>query len=56
MRERVPFDARWISSTLLNFKLDDVKLAVQDFGVQGLTITEVQGFGRQRGTGPRGPA
>ncbi len=31
------------------FKVDDVKSAVQDFGVQGLTITEVQGFGRQRG-------
>ncbi|MDQ1382422.1 MAG: nitrogen regulatory protein 1 [Actinomycetota bacterium] len=31
------------------FKLDDVKTAVQEFGVQGLTMTEVQGFGRQRG-------
>ena len=31
------------------FKLDDVKEAVQDFGVQGMTIAEVQGFGRQRG-------
>ena len=31
------------------FKLDDVKEAVQEFGVQGMTITEVQGFGRQRG-------
>ena len=31
------------------FKLEDVKAAVQDFGVQGLTMTEVQGFGRQRG-------
>lgn len=31
------------------FKLDDVKTAVQDFGVHGITITEVQGFGRQRG-------
>jgi len=31
------------------FKLDDEKTALQDFGVQGLTITEVQGFGRQRG-------
>jgi nitrogen regulatory protein P-II 1 len=31
------------------FKLDDVKAAVQDLGVQGLTMTEVQGFGRQRG-------
>ena len=31
------------------FKLDDVKSAVQDLGVQGLTMSEVQGFGRQRG-------
>jgi nitrogen regulatory protein P-II 1 len=31
------------------FKLDDVKAALQDHGVQGLTVTEVQGFGRQRG-------
>ncbi len=31
------------------FKLDDVKAAVQELGVQGLTITEVQGYGRQRG-------
>jgi nitrogen regulatory protein P-II 1 len=31
------------------FKLDDVKAAVQDFGVHGLTITDAQGFGRQRG-------
>ena len=31
------------------FKLDDVKDAVKDLGVQGLTISEVQGFGRRRG-------
>jgi nitrogen regulatory protein P-II 1 len=31
------------------FKLDDVKTAVQSFGVKGLTMSEVQGFGRQRG-------
>ena len=31
------------------FKLDDVKAAVQALGVQGLTTTNVQGFGRQRG-------
>jgi len=31
------------------FKLDDVKEAVQAIGVQGMTITESQGFGRQRG-------
>ena len=31
------------------FKLDDVKAAAQELGVRGLTTTEVQGFGRQRG-------
>ena len=31
------------------FKLDDVKDALRDFGVAGLTISDVQGFGRQRG-------
>jgi nitrogen regulatory protein P-II 1 len=40
---------RLVVGIIKPFKLDDVKAAVQDFGVQGLTITEVQGFGRQRG-------
>ena len=31
------------------FKLDDVKEALKVLGVHGLTVTEVQGFGRQRG-------
>ncbi len=31
------------------FKLDEVKEALKDVGVHGLTLTEVQGFGRQRG-------
>jgi len=31
------------------FKLDDVKAAVQELGVHGMTVNEVQGFGRQRG-------
>ena len=31
------------------FKLDDVKDAMKDLGVQGLTVSDVQGFGRQRG-------
>ncbi len=31
------------------FKLDDVKEALKDLGVQGMTLTEAQGFGRQRG-------
>lgn len=31
------------------FKLDDVKQALADMGIQGMTVTEVKGFGRQRG-------
>ena len=31
------------------FKLDDVKAALQALGVNGMTVTEVQGYGRQRG-------
>ena len=31
------------------FKVDDVKDAIKDLGVQGLTVSDVQGFGRQRG-------
>ena len=38
-----------VTAIIKPFKLDDVKTAVKDFGVQGLTLSEVQGFGRQRG-------
>jgi nitrogen regulatory protein P-II 1 len=31
------------------FRVDDVKDALKDLGIQGLTISDVQGFGRQRG-------
>jgi nitrogen regulatory protein P-II 1 len=31
------------------FKLDDVKDALKDVGIQGMTVSDVQGFGRQRG-------
>ena len=31
------------------FKLDDVKDAIKELGIQGLTVSDVQGFGRQRG-------
>ena len=31
------------------FKLDDVREALSDIGVQGVTVTEVKGFGRQKG-------
>ena len=31
------------------FKLDEVKEALQDVGIQGITVTEAKGFGRQKG-------
>lgn len=38
-----------IEAIVKPFKVDDVKEALSEIGVQGLTITEVKGFGRQRG-------
>ena len=40
---------RLVTAVIKPFKLDDVKTALEAFGVQGMTVTEVQGFGRQRG-------
>ena len=40
---------RLVTAVIKPFKLDDVKSALEAFGVQGLTVSEVQGFGRQRG-------
>ncbi|WP_420432665.1 P-II family nitrogen regulator [Hyphobacterium sp.] len=38
-----------IEAVIKPFKLDDVRDALQDIGVQGMTITEAKGFGRQKG-------
>ena len=38
-----------ITAIIKPFKLDDVRQALGDIGVQGLTVTEVKGFGRQKG-------
>ncbi|MGV6816804.1 MAG: P-II family nitrogen regulator [Thiotrichales bacterium] len=38
-----------ITAIVKPFKLDDVRKALSDIGVQGITITEVKGFGRQKG-------
>jgi len=38
-----------IEAIIKPFKLDDVKEAVKDIGIQGMTVTEVKGFGRQKG-------
>jgi len=38
-----------ITAIIKPFKLDDVRQALADVGVQGVTVTEVKGFGRQKG-------
>ncbi len=38
-----------ITAIVKPFKLDDVREALSDIGVQGVTVTEVKGFGRQKG-------
>jgi nitrogen regulatory protein P-II 1 len=38
-----------IEAIVKPFKLDDVKQALSDIGLQGMTITEVKGYGRQKG-------
>ncbi|MGH8987264.1 MAG: P-II family nitrogen regulator [Acidimicrobiales bacterium] len=38
-----------VVAVLKPFKLDDVKEALKSLGVRGMTLTEAQGFGRQRG-------
>jgi nitrogen regulatory protein P-II 2 len=38
-----------ITAVIKPFKLDEVRQAVADIGIQGLTVTEVQGYGRQHG-------
>ena len=40
---------RLVTAVVKPFKLDDVKTALEGIGVQGMTVSEVQGFGRQRG-------
>jgi len=38
-----------VSAIIKPFKLDDVREALSEIGVQGITVTEVKGFGRQKG-------
>ena len=42
-------DMKLIMAIIKPFKLDDVREALTPLGVQGLTVTEVKGFGRQKG-------
>jgi nitrogen regulatory protein P-II 1 len=38
-----------VTAIVKPFKLDDIKSALQQWGVNGMTVSEVQGFGRQKG-------
>jgi len=38
-----------VTAIIKHFKLDDVREALSEIGVQGITVTEVKGFGRQKG-------
>ncbi|WP_415883147.1 P-II family nitrogen regulator [Neptuniibacter sp. QD72_48] len=40
---------KMVSAVIKPFKLDDVREALSEIGVQGITVTEVKGFGRQKG-------
>ena len=40
---------KMVCAIIKPFKLDDVREALADLGVQGITVTEVKGFGRQKG-------
>jgi nitrogen regulatory protein P-II 2 len=40
---------KMIAAVIKHFKLDDVKDALSQAGIQGMTVTEVKGFGRQKG-------
>lgn len=40
---------KWINAIIKPFTLDDVREALAEVGIQGMTVTEVKGFGRQHG-------
>ena len=40
---------RIVTAIIKPFKLDEVRQALSDLGIRGITVTEVKGFGRQKG-------
>lgn len=46
---RRPLLMKMVTAIIKPFKLDDVREALSEIGVQGITVTEVKGFGRQKG-------
>jgi nitrogen regulatory protein P-II 1 len=49
VRPREDSDMKKIEAIIKPFKLDEVKEALQEIGLQGITVTEAKGFGRQKG-------
>src|ERR1019366_1028484 len=48
-RDGGPHFMKKIEAIIKPFKMDEVKTALMDLGIQGLTVSEVKGFGRQKG-------
>jgi nitrogen regulatory protein P-II 2 len=48
-RQAKELTMKLITAVVKPFKLDDVRTALSEVGVQGMTVTEVKGFGRQKG-------
>jgi len=47
--KREVYSMKLVTAIIKPFKLDDVREALHEIGVQGMTVTEVKGFGRQKG-------
>ena len=48
-RRKVYFDMKKLEAIIKPFKLEEVKEALAELGIEGMTVTEVKGFGRQKG-------
>jgi nitrogen regulatory protein PII len=48
-RRRVYIDMKKLEAIIKPFKLEEVKEALAELGIEGMTVTEVKGFGRQKG-------
>src|SRR5439155_17923655 len=48
-RHRVYFDMKKLEAIIKPFKLEEVKEALAELGIEGMTVTEVKGFGGQKG-------
>src|SRR5487761_2360314 len=47
--QQEPVQMKLVGAIIKPFKLDDVRSALAEIGIQGVTVTEVKGFGRQKG-------